>query len=326
MIRDKIKNALQTLRKGEFEYYIEEFNSYHGMVFLKGWVFSRKQPVEKIGFVNKHGEVQYLEYERLESDDIVDVHGEVAADARFRCAITTNLPDDLLNLALVFATDKSSCTATELWQDGVDRGPYGSFLPDFFKELAAAGRGMKILEIGARDRSGVSNRERYIPENMDYVGADIKEGPGVDIVCDAHELSRHVPHNHFDCVFSLNTFEHLLMPWKAALEINRVLKPGGKVMIFTHHAFPLHDIPWDFWRFSDTAWHGIFNRYSGFEIVETDFADPVSIVPKSVYAGTVGTKDAPAYIHSMVVARKTGSTELSWDVQISDVLENLYPE
>ncbi len=326
MIKEKIKNALQALRKGEFEYYIEEFNSYNNVVSIRGWVFSRKRKIEKISFINSMGEYQELEYELLDSEDVVEIHGSVAENARFFTVIHEDLPEDLLNLSLVFATSESSCTVKELWQDGVDRGPYGKFLPEFFSTLSKSKKKVKILEIGSRDRSGVSNRERYLSPEADYTGVDIKEGPGVDIACDVHELSRYVEADSIDCVFSLNTFEHLLMPWKVAVEINRVLKEDGLVMILTHHAFPLHDIPWDFWRFSDNAWHGIFNRYSGFEIVETRLADPVSIVPKSMYAGTIDTKDAPAYIHSMVVARKISSTELNWDAEVADVLQTMYPE
>ena len=45
-----------------------------------------------------------------------------------------------------------------------------------------------------------------------YVGFDIARGPNVDVVGDAHELSRHFPADHFDAVFALSVFEHLAMP------------------------------------------------------------------------------------------------------------------
>ncbi|WP_373690468.1 methyltransferase domain-containing protein [Sphingobium sp. DEHP117] len=58
----------------------------------------------------------------------------------------------------------------------------------------------------------------------------------------------------FDAVYSVSVFEHLLMPWKVALEMNRVLRMGGIAYIHTHQTLGLHDMPWDFWRFSDTSW------------------------------------------------------------------------
>ena len=97
-------------------------------------------------------------------------------------------------------------------------------------------------------------------------------------------------------------------------------------MIMTHQAFPLHDIPWDFWRFSDTSWHGIFNKFSGFEIIETSMHDPVSIVPKSMYSGTFETRNGAAFIHSAVIVKKVSDCQLSWDVNVANVLDTVYPE
>jgi len=68
----------------------------------------------------------------------------------------------------------------------------------------------------------------------DYVGFDIIAGNGVDIVGDAHRLSESFPPDHFDFVFSISVFEHLLFTWKAILEINKVMKSGGYVYLSTH--------------------------------------------------------------------------------------------
>ena len=49
----------------------------------------------------------------------------------------------------------------------------------------------------------------------------------MDVVGDAHTLSRHYPDAAFDAVMAFSVLEHLLMPWKLVIELNRVLKPGG---------------------------------------------------------------------------------------------------
>lgn len=121
------------------------------------------------------------------------------------------------------------------------------------------------------------------------------------------------------------------MPWKVVYEIlnlgiNKVLKTDGIVMIFTHHAFPLHDLPWDYWRFSDNAWHGLFNNQTGFEVIETSLIDPVTIISKSMYAGTIGLETAEAFIHSAVIARKVSETDLSWNVSVPEIIKSVYPE
>ena len=48
-------------------------------------------------------------------------------------------------------------------------------------------------------------------------------------------------------------------------EIKRVLKPGGLIVLTTRFAFPVHDAPSDYWRFTP---YGLQKLFSDFEIVE----------------------------------------------------------
>jgi SAM-dependent methyltransferase len=65
------------------------------------------------------------------------------------------------------------------------------------------------------------------------------DGEGVDPVGDVHKLSQSFPLGHFDFVFSVSVFEHLLFPWKAVLEINKVLKTGGYIDDLTPSLIPV---------------------------------------------------------------------------------------
>jgi SAM-dependent methyltransferase len=62
-----------------------------------------------------------------------------------------------------------------------------------------------------------------------------------DVVADAHELP--FRDQAFDAVVTFNTFEHLYDPERAANEVHRVLKPGGKVILNTAFLQPLHEAP-----------------------------------------------------------------------------------
>ena len=94
------------------------------------------------------------------------------------------------------------------------------------------------------------------------------------VVADAHQLSSVLPASYFDAVTSTAVFEHLVMPWKVAIEMNRVMKVGAWAFIYTHQTIGMHDLPWDYFRFSDNAWKGIFNRHTGFEIIGTELSRP----------------------------------------------------
>lgn len=315
----------------KFHYNIEKFSEYKGVGFVDGWAFFENTPVAKVAYLSKSGVWKYVDFEIDDSADVAQAYSNpVASKARFKLKVFDDLPEKILSLQLrfetpgLFFTQKHVCKALHI--HGIERGPYRQYVPNFFKDYVEGKNVKTALEIGSRARSGVNNRDNYLPKDIEFTGVDVLEGEGVDVVCDAHELSNHVAHNHYELVYSLNVFEHLLMPWKVVLELNKVMKEGGIVMIFTHHAFPLHDLPWDYYRFSDNAWYSLFNKSTGFEIIQTDLLDKVSIVPNCIYEGSVGVKDGDAYIHSAVIARKISDTKLQWPVDSSTIIETEYPE
>jgi hypothetical protein len=202
--------------------------------------------------------------------------------------------------------------------------------PTFEGAIAAfiAGQNMsrlrpKVLDIGGRARSGY----RYGDDlpNCDVTVFDITPDSSVDVVGDAHELSRYFPSNTFDFASCISVFEHLLMPWKVAVELNRVMKNGGLVLIHTHQTTGMHDLPWDFWRYSDTCWHGLFNEFTGFEVVETSLSNWMHIVPRAWQKRYDIAEKTGGFDSSSVIVRKTGEARVQWDVGLPDVLATSYP-
>ncbi|WP_299724718.1 class I SAM-dependent methyltransferase [uncultured Tateyamaria sp.] len=186
---------------------------------------------------------------------------------------------------------------------------------------------LKVLEVGSRNVTGHIGHKSF-PKATEYVGMDVLPGENVDIVGDAHALSSLVPNNHFDVVYSVAVFEHLMFPWKAAMEINRVLKPGGYVFTITHPAWPEHEMPWDFWRFPKNAFRGLFNPITGFELLASD--EGLGMRPIAL---TTDPAMQDMYKHKLngvvfSVARKTGpydKSKLKWDLVPGDVSEDMYP-
>jgi SAM-dependent methyltransferase len=144
-------------------------------------------------------------------------------------------------------------------------------------------------------------------------------------VGDAHELSAHFPEGHFDFAMSLAVFEHLLMPWKVAVEMNRVLRTGGLAYVWAPQSHPLHDMPWDFFRFSDASWHALFNRRTGFEVVATDMSMQVHIVPRVLPEQSADSEHTLGYLSSEVLVRKIGPAEVDWPVRLAEVTDTMYP-
>ena len=129
----------------------------------------------------------------------------------------------------------------------------------------------------------------------------------------------------FDAIFSISTFEHLIMPWVVVNEMNKVLNHGGLVFISTHQTFPLHDEPWDFWRYSTHTWHGLFNYYTGFEIVDAEMGGSTILVPQNLTNITWKIENSQAFLGSAVISKKNRDTSLRWDVDVSHLLDTIYP-
>lgn len=181
-----------------------------------------------------------------------------------------------------------------------------------------------IVEIGSRVRSG-DIRKQLLPKHLEYVGIDIVDGPNVDLVGDAHELSKHFPKNSVQAVFSMSVFEHLAMPWKVAIEINKILKMGGMSMHTSHQGWPVHEEPWDYWRYSNDTWKTIFNEKTGFEIVEAKMGESAKLHPDYIHSAVADVSKCPLYMMSVVVCKKTSCSELKWDVDLSEIIDTKYP-
>jgi SAM-dependent methyltransferase len=188
---------------------------------------------------------------------------------------------------------------------------------------ANPGRRPALLDIGGRARSG--NRHGSAFDQCDVTVTDIIADESVDMVTDIHRMSADLGAGRFEFALCISVFEHLLMPWKAVLEINKVLKPGGLILVQTHQTVGMHDTPWDYYRFSDESWKGLFNRYTGFQIEHTLMSNFQHIIPLHYYGVYPGFEGAGGFNDSAVIARKTASTLLEWPVELRDIIQSNYP-
>jgi len=87
--------------------------------------------------------------------------------------------------------------------------------------------GRKILEIGSYF---VNGSIRPFFDGADYLGVDLTEGPGVDLVSPGHKLN--MPNASFDLTISCECFEHDPHWLETFMNMIRLTRPGGLV-VFT---------------------------------------------------------------------------------------------
>jgi SAM-dependent methyltransferase len=118
-----------------------------------------------------------------------------------------------------------------------------------------------LLEIGSYQVAGqeeIADLRSLFP-GRDYLGIDVRPGPGVDRVADVERLP--FPDASFGTVLALNTFEHVPRFWRGFEEVHRVLRPDGALLLTCPFYFHVHDYPSDYWRFTPQALEVLLEAY-----------------------------------------------------------------
>lgn len=121
---------------------------------------------------------------------------------------------------------------------GINQAYYvKEFLPKFHA---------RILEVGSKDYGSTIPFRQWFSWD-DYVGLDMSEGDGVDLVAD---IEQPIPVEPADLIICCSVLEHVRRPWLAAENLTNCLKPGGRLYLASPWVQRYHGYPDDYWRFS----------------------------------------------------------------------------
>ena len=118
-----------------------------------------------------------------------------------------------------------------------------------------------IYEFGAYQvagQEGFADLRHFFPGKQ-YIGSDMRRGPGVQQILDLHSLG--IKSNSINTVLMLDTLEHVEFPHLAMQEVHRVLAPNGIVIISSVMNFPIHFHPYDYWRFTPVAFQSLLGPF-----------------------------------------------------------------
>lgn len=302
---------------------IERYSFFHGALHIIGFVFSRSSRVTGLNLNLGDGRVVPIQVFGLPSPDLTRLHGRAAASCRFDQIVQVGEQSHAVLTATLTVALADGRTATLPLANSDPSDPSGGIMERFFAQLAQRPPG-HLLEVGSRARTGMTYTSR-LPPGWRYTGFDIMDGPNVDVVGDAHHASQFLPWNTYDAVMSFVVFEHLLMPWKAVIEMNRLLRIGAIGLILAPQTWPLHEEPCDYFRFSKHAWKALFNRATGFEIVEAVHGATAYVVARSLTPGSNFEEVHTTALMASVIFRKVAETTLDWPVNSADIADDVYP-
>ncbi len=95
---------------------------------------------------------------------------------------------------------------------------------------------------------------------------DINPERGPDLVADVCDLRGVFERERFDAVFLIEVLEHVNEPQRAVDELRRVLKPGGRLILSVPYIFEMHDVPGDYWRFTEFGLRLMLREFDQIEI------------------------------------------------------------
>ena len=107
-----------------------------------------------------------------------------------------------------------------------------------------------VLEVGSYDVNG-NCKSCVLEKGMEYLGVDIRHGPGVDVVCDmglGEEVSRCFGNKKFDLIVCMNVLEHVFEPIRLLDNLVSLLADDGYLVIVVPSVWDLHDYPADYYR------------------------------------------------------------------------------
>lgn len=145
-----------------------------------------------------------------------------------------------------------------------------------------------IVEVGSfqvPSQEKIAELRGYFP-SKEYIGCDMREGTGVDRIENVEKLS--FEDSSVGTILMMDTLEHVKNCHNAMNEVHRVLKKDGIVLMSSLMDFPIHDHPYDYWRFTPQAFKLLLDKF------ETKIVgyEGNSLKPHTVFGVGIKSKDS----------------------------------
>lgn len=120
-----------------------------------------------------------------------------------------------------------------------------------------------ILEIGARDYGNTPDYRPLFP-SQSYSGCDLTPGKGVDLVLDLsleyEQIAKKLKGQTFGAIICFSVLEHCPEVFRMCSNIEKLLAPGGALLVSVPFSWEYHKFPDDYWRFSPSAIKFLFKN------------------------------------------------------------------
>jgi SAM-dependent methyltransferase len=146
------------------------------------------------------------------------------------------------------------------------------------KEFSEIEKGSKILNVGAGGK--IEELLQQYAQLRDYSieSFDIDPNRGPDIQGDICVYNFNDT-DIYDCVVLSEVLEHLHSPHLAINQIFNILKPKGKLIITVPFILPIHERPYDYYRYSKYGLEFLLKNFKNVQIKERNsWSEAISVL------------------------------------------------
>jgi len=183
-------------------------------------------------------------------------------------------------------------------------------------------QGKSVLEVGSLDINGSLRPIVEIYHPYSYIGIDIINGHGVDVICDSNQICAYFGQETFDCIIATELIEHV-RDWKDTISnFKNALKSNGIILITTRSkGFHFHGYPYDYWRYEVKDMRAIFSDFHILAL-ETDKLSPGVLLKarKPVEFVEFNTNDYQLY---SIIKNKRISKITDFDIGLSKIQQRI---
>lgn len=155
-----------------------------------------------------------------------------------------------------------ACVTPSTWMDTSDHAFINNNLIERSIAWLAPELSGELLDVGCGQRPYA----RYFTHVKKQTACDFdgKRGPA-DFECPADRVP--LPDASIDSILCTEVLEHVPTPDSVWREFNRLLRPGGKVLLTTPMYWPPHELPYDYYRYTENGLRRLASE-AGFEVVK----------------------------------------------------------
>ncbi len=320
--KNKLPTPEQKNESGDLLCHVDQSWSDDNGMYLKGWILYRHTSLDTVHIIFGDTSIPITTW--YNRPDVIKKYPNYHKNEK--CGFSLHIPRKVENTIVINAKAGDQNIQKQVnfsnTREPVSYSDGSNLFLEFIKRVND--EHLSVLEIGSRIvTSGSSSLRHHFPNAKSYTGFDIYPDSNTDVVGDAHKLSQYFKDQEFDAIFSVAVFEHLAMPWVVAKEINKVLKIGGITFHISHFSWPIHETPWDFYRYSDEGFKALFPPAMGYTIIKAGLFSPLRMYFDTMTPGQEELPFHPGFGGAAILAEKKSdvdSEKFRWDTTIEEVL------